>query len=180
MSVFVIGDAVEMHDFGRRLGARLQAGDLVVLAGPLGAGKTTLTQGIAAGMQVRGRVTSPTFVIARLHPSLIGGADLVHVDAYRLGGTVEVEDLDLDASVEDSVTVVEWGEGLVEGLQDELLVVSIEPERTERAQRSDDGADVGDSEGEAAAGPRVVSLRASGVLWQVRIGELLEGLATTQ
>ncbi len=180
MSDFVIVNAAAMHEFGRRLGQRLRAGDLVVLAGPLGAGKTTLTQGIAAGMQVRGQVTSPTFVIARVHPSLVGGADLVHVDAYRLGGTVEVEDLDLDASVEDSVTVVEWGEGLVEGLKDELLVVSIEPEPMEQTRRADEGVTPGATDDEAAAGARVVGLSASGALWHLRLGELLDELATTQ
>ena len=87
------------------------AGDLVILSGDLGAGKTTLTQGIGAGLGVRGEITSPTFVIARVHPSLVGGPPLVHVDAYRLGGIDELDDLDLDTSLDDAVTVVEWGEG---------------------------------------------------------------------
>jgi tRNA threonylcarbamoyladenosine biosynthesis protein TsaE len=118
--------AADMHELGRRLGAVLQAGDLVVLSGPLGAGKTTLVQGIGAGLQVRGPVTSPTFVIARVHPALAVGPGLVHVDAYRLGSVAEVDDLDLDASLDESVTVVEWGEGLVEGLAADRLEVSIE------------------------------------------------------
>ena len=91
--------ADDTRAFGRLLAAQLAAGDLVVLTGGLGAGKTTLTQGIGAGLGVRGDVTSPTFVISRVHPSLGGGPELVHVDAYRLGGVGELDDLDLDASV---------------------------------------------------------------------------------
>ena len=106
-----------------RLGRLLRAGDLVVLTGGLGAGKTTLTQGIGAGLGVRGPVTSPTFVIARVHPSTVGGPALVHVDAYRLGGALELDDLDLDADVADSVTVVEWGHGVAERLADAYLEV---------------------------------------------------------
>src|SRR6478736_7843000 len=115
----------DMRDLGRRLAALLRAGDLVILAGPLGAGKTTLVQGIGAGLGVRGPITSPTFVIARVHPSLTGGPALVHADAYRLNSPAEVDDLDLDASLETSVTVVEWGGGLVEGLAPDRLDVSI-------------------------------------------------------
>jgi tRNA threonylcarbamoyladenosine biosynthesis protein TsaE len=118
--------AADMRELGRRLGTVLRAGDLVVLSGPLGAGKTTLVQGIGDGMAVRGPVTSPTFVIARVHPALAGGPGLVHVDAYRLGSVAEVDDLDLDASLDDCVTVVEWGEGLVEGLAADRLDISIE------------------------------------------------------
>ena len=113
----------DMQELGRRLAAVLRPGDLVVLSGDLGAGKTTLTQGIGAGLGVRGAVTSPTFVIARVHPSLADGPPLVHVDAYRLGSLDEVDDLDLDASLELSVTVVEWGEGMVEGLAADRLEV---------------------------------------------------------
>ena len=118
---------------GRALGALLHPGDLVVLTGGLGAGKTTLTQGIGEGLGVRGPVTSPTFVIARVHPSVVGGPPLVHVDAYRLGGTLELDDLDLDASVDDSVTVVEWGHGLAEDLSEDRLevVLDVDP-ATER------------------------------------------------
>jgi tRNA threonylcarbamoyladenosine biosynthesis protein TsaE len=117
--------AADMHELGLRLAAVLRAGDLLVLTGHLGAGKTTLTQGIGEGLKVRGPITSPTFVIARVHPSLAGCPPLVHVDAYRLGGFAELDDLDLDASVDESVTVVEWGEGLAEGLADDRLEVII-------------------------------------------------------
>ncbi|MBW8487429.1 tRNA (adenosine(37)-N6)-threonylcarbamoyltransferase complex ATPase subunit type 1 TsaE [Actinomadura parmotrematis] len=114
-----------MRALGVRLGGLLRAGDLVVLTGDLGAGKTTLTQGIGEGLKVRGPVTSPTFVIARVHPSLAGGPALVHVDAYRLGGHAELDDLDLDASVDASVTIVEWGEGLAEALTEDRLEIVI-------------------------------------------------------
>src|ERR1700758_275059 len=118
----------DMRDLGRRLAAWLRAGDLVILTGPLGAGKTTLVQGIGAGLGVRGPVTSPTFVIARVHPALSGsGPALVHADAYRLHSIAEVDDLDLDADLGSSVTVVEWGEGLADGLADDRLEISIQP-----------------------------------------------------
>ena len=127
-----ISDPDAMHGLGVRLGRLLRAGDLVLLTGPLGAGKTTLTRGIGEGLGVRGPVQSPTFVLARTHPSLVGGAPLVHVDAYRIGGAervgvdggaadrvesdgagaVELDDLDLD--FEGSVVVAEWGAGMVE------------------------------------------------------------------
>lgn len=120
-----LADAEDTQAFGRRLGAHLRAGDLLVLTGDLGAGKTTLTQGIGAGLGVRGPVTSPTFVIARVHPSLVGGPALVHVDAYRLGSRVELDDLDLDADLEASVTIVEWGTGLAERLSESRLEISL-------------------------------------------------------
>ena len=118
----------DMRDLGRRLAALLRAGDLVILAGPLGAGKTTLVQGIGAGLGVRGPVTSPTFVIARVHPPLAGGPALVHADAYRLGSFGEVDDLDLDTDVGRAVTVVEWGTGLAEPLAEDRLEITIEPD----------------------------------------------------
>ncbi|OLT43433.1 tRNA (adenosine(37)-N6)-threonylcarbamoyltransferase complex ATPase subunit type 1 TsaE [Serinicoccus sp. CNJ-927] len=118
--------AQDTRDLGRELGAVLREGDLVVLTGDLGAGKTTFTQGLAEGLGVRGPITSPTFVIARVHPSVTGGPDLVHVDAYRLSGGAELDDLDLDASLEKSVTVVEWGEGLAESLAAQRLEVLLQ------------------------------------------------------
>jgi tRNA threonylcarbamoyladenosine biosynthesis protein TsaE len=118
-------DAEATRLAGERLAAVLRAGDLVILTGDLGAGKTTFTQGLGAGLGVRGPVTSPTFVISRVHPSTAGGPPLVHVDAYRLGGFDELDDLDLDASVDESVTVVEWGEGVAEGLAVTRLEVTI-------------------------------------------------------
>jgi tRNA threonylcarbamoyladenosine biosynthesis protein TsaE len=114
----------DTQSFGRHLADLLRPGDLVVLAGPLGAGKTALTQGIGAGLGVPGPVTSPTFVLARVHRG--GRVPLVHVDAYRLSGMADVDDLDLDATTEEAVTVVEWGHGLVEQLADEHLVVELD------------------------------------------------------
>jgi tRNA threonylcarbamoyladenosine biosynthesis protein TsaE len=127
-----------MRELGLKLAEVVGPGDVLVLSGDLGAGKTTLTQGLGQGLKVRGPVTSPTFVIARVHPSLCGGPPLVHVDAYRLGGFAEVDDLDLDADLEDAVTVVEWGEGLVEGLAEDRLEIAIfrgDADSEERAVR---------------------------------------------
>jgi tRNA threonylcarbamoyladenosine biosynthesis protein TsaE len=117
--------AADTHAWGARLGALLRAGDLLVLTGDLGAGKTTLTQGIAEGLGVRGPVTSPTYVIARVHPSTASGPNLVHVDAYRLGGLEELDDLDLGASLDGAVTIVEWGHGVAEQLSEEYLEVTL-------------------------------------------------------
>ena len=119
-------DAEATRGYGRALAALLRAGDLVVLTGALGSGKTTLTQGIGEGLGVRGQVASPTFIIARVHPSLTDGPPLVHVDAYRLGSMEELDALDLDAGLDESVTVVEWGEGLVEVLAEDRLEVVLE------------------------------------------------------
>lgn len=127
----VIPDADAMRALGERTASRCRAGDVVLLSGPLGAGKTTFTQGFATGLGVVGAITSPTFVIARVHRSACDGPDLVHVDAYRLGGLAELDDLDLDASVADSVTVVEWGEGIAEGLSDDVVRVQIERDEGE-------------------------------------------------
>ncbi|GAA1238850.1 tRNA (adenosine(37)-N6)-threonylcarbamoyltransferase complex ATPase subunit type 1 TsaE [Kitasatospora nipponensis] len=141
-----------MGALGGRLATLLRPGDLVLLSGELGAGKTTLTRGLGAGLGVRGAVTSPTFVIARVHPSLVGGPALVHVDAYRLGGGLdEMEDLDLDVSLPESVVVVEWGEGKVEDLSESRLEVRIE--------RALGGADQDDSD------PRQVTLTGLGSRW---------------
>lgn len=115
---------------GHEIGTMLRAGDVVVLSGPLGAGKTVLARGIAAGLGVRGTVTSPTFVIAREHPPGPRGVALVHVDAYRLGSLEELDDLDLDTDLLAAAVVVEWGEGMAERLAEEHLLV--------RLQRRDD------------------------------------------
>ena len=124
MTRLEVPTADAMHELGLRLAGALRPGDVVVLTGPLGAGKTTLTRGIGEGLGVRGPVTSPTFVLARTHPSLSGGAPLVHVDAYRLGSAVELDDLDIDFL--NSVVVVEWGAGMIDELVDSRLDVTIE------------------------------------------------------
>ena len=116
----------DMEELGRALGRALEPGDVVVLTGPLGAGKTTLTRGIGEGLGIRGPVQSPTFVIARTHPSLVGGTPLVHVDAYRLGAAVELDDLDID--VAGSAVIVEWGRGVAEYLADTWWEIEIDRE----------------------------------------------------
>jgi tRNA threonylcarbamoyladenosine biosynthesis protein TsaE len=138
-------------DFGRTLGRTLRAGDLVLLAGPLGAGKTTLTRGIADGLGVSGRVSSPTFVLARVHPAGESGVGLVHVDAYRLGGDLtQLDDLDLDADLERSAIVVEWGEGTADRLSEDYLVV--------RLDRRDDDVRVVTLEPHGTWTPRLTTL----------------------
>ena len=141
----------DTRDLGARLAGIARAGDLILLVGPLGAGKTALTQGIGAGLAVTGAVTSPTFVISRVHRG--GRLPLVHVDAYRLGGRLELDDLDLDASVEDSLTVVEWGEGVAEQLSDAFLEL--------RLDRADDATEV-----------RVAHLIPHGGDWEERLRDL--------
>lgn len=133
-----------MREVGRRIAGLLRPGDLVLLTGALGAGKTTLARGLGAGLGVRGAVTSPTFVIARVHPPLGDGPPLVHVDAYRLGGhgLEGMDDLDLDVSLPESVVIVEWGEGRVEELSEDRLHVVIERETGAPA-----GAPAGPDEG---------------------------------
>lgn len=111
-----------MAEFGALLAGRLRAGDLLMLNGELGAGKTTLTRGLGAALGVRGAVTSPTFVLARSHPRPHGAA-LVHVDAYRLSSAIELDDLDID--FENSIVVVEWGAGLLDGVADSWLSIDI-------------------------------------------------------
>jgi tRNA threonylcarbamoyladenosine biosynthesis protein TsaE len=114
-----------MHEFGRHIAGQCRAGDMLILDGPLGAGKTTLVQGIGEGLNVRGPITSPTFVVSRIHPSLAQGPNLIHVDAYRLASFAEIDDLDLDSAIPDAVTVVEWGRNRVEGLAQDPLIIRI-------------------------------------------------------
>lgn len=124
---FLLATPDDTMAFGRALGASLRAGDLVLLAGPLGAGKTTLTRGIADGLGVGGRISSPTFVLARVHPAGPLGVPLIHVDAYRLGGDLsQLDDLDLDTDLERSAVVVEWGEGTADRLSADYLVVRLD------------------------------------------------------
>ena len=145
-------DADGTRALAQALSGALRAGDLLVLDGPLGAGKTTFTQGLGAGLGVRGPVASPTFVIERVHPNLAGGPDLLHVDAYRLGGEGEIDDLDLEADLDRAVTVVEWGRDRVEHLADSVLLVELE-----RPDRVDDPLDPDE--------PRTLRLTPCGPRW---------------
>lgn len=156
--------AGETRELGRRLARLLRPGDVVVLSGGLGAGKTTLAQGIGLGLGVRGGVTSPTFVISRVHPSLGTGPALVHVDAYRLHDGAELDGLDLDETLELAVTVVEWGDGLAEGLAPDRLRIHLR----RAGVTSDNG--VPDDE------PRSVTVEAYGSRWKsVRLAEAMDG-----
>lgn len=158
-------DADATRALGAALAEVLRAGDLVILTGDLGAGKTTLTQGIGAALNVRGQVASPTFIVAREHPPLprpdgTRGPGLVHVDAYRLGGLSELDALDLDSSLGDSVTVVEWGRGLAETLADDRLEIDLQ--RPRGVPSFDPGVA---AEEDPEAGTRKATIRAVGQRW---------------
>ncbi|MCL1899899.1 MAG: tRNA (adenosine(37)-N6)-threonylcarbamoyltransferase complex ATPase subunit type 1 TsaE [Promicromonosporaceae bacterium] len=154
---FDLPDAAATRRLGLRLAALLRAGDLVILSGDLGAGKTTLTQGIGAGLGVRGQVASPTFIVARGHPPLEPGRPgLVHVDAYRLGSLEELDALDLDSSLDEAVTVVEWGAGLAEELSPDRLEISLLRER---------GGQYHPERDDPEAGLRVATIEAVGARW---------------
>ena len=148
-----------MNDLGRRVGGVLTAGDVVVLTGDLGAGKTTLTRGLGEALGVRGAVTSPTFVIARTHPRAEGLPPLVHVDAYRLSDPLELDDLDIDFA--GSIVVVEWGRGMVEAMAPQRLEIDIERPHGARPDNAGDS----DSDDESDVEPRTVTLRSVGDRW---------------
>ncbi|SDS18835.1 tRNA (adenosine(37)-N6)-threonylcarbamoyltransferase complex ATPase subunit type 1 TsaE [Microterricola viridarii] len=148
-----------MHAFGLSLAAELRAGDLLVLDGPLGAGKTTFTRGLGEGLGIRGTVTSPTFVLARTHPSVVGGPALVHVDAYRLSDPMELDDLDIDYA--HSVVVVEWGAGMLDGVSESWLEL-----RLQRPMGAGDEQSGAESETESEADePRTVTIAGFGPRW---------------
>jgi tRNA threonylcarbamoyladenosine biosynthesis protein TsaE len=179
-----VATAAQMRALGRSLATVLRAGDLVLLSGGLGAGKTTLTKGIGDGLGVRGPITSPTFVIARVHPPVGSAAvtgdlrpALVHADAYRLGSVLELDDLDLDTDTAASVTVVEWGGGLAEGLATDRLEITITPVKADGPVVDDpvvsdaaDGVHGDDRAGEVddptVDAPRAVRISAVGVRWE--------------
>ena len=162
MTAIEVPTAAAMEGLGRRIGALLRAGDLVVLVGGLGAGKTTLTRALREALRVRGPITSPTFVLSRVHPPLTGdGPPLVHVDGYRLSGARELDDLDIDW--DGSVAVVEWGEGLLDGVAAAWLRIAID-----RPHGADAGPPVGADEpleapsDEEPVVPRIVSIEGFG------------------
>lgn len=123
MTMFHCENAADTAALGEQLGRHLRAGDVLILDGPLGAGKTTFTQGLATGLNVRGPITSPTFVIYRIHPAIQNGPALIHLDAYRLNSLSEVDDLDIDSNLYNAVLVAEWGSGKLENIADEYLII---------------------------------------------------------
>lgn len=168
--VVTVEDPEAMHELGLRLGRVLRAGDLVILTGPLGAGKTTLSRGIGEGLGVRGPITSPTFVLARTHPSLVDGPPLVHVDAYRLADAGELDDLDLD--FDGSVVVAEWGAGLID-TRDSWIEVLIHrptgagdpPARLGAQHGADTEQPARSDPEEEPIEPRIVTVTGSGRRW---------------
>lgn len=158
----------QMRTFAEALAGHLRAGDLLILSGNLGAGKTTFTQSLGRALGVAGRITSPTFVIAREHPSLGDGPALVHVDAYRLSDAEELGDLDLDSELEESITVVEWGAGLAEQLSTDYLGLTITP-------MFDLAADIADEADEDER--RLVELHGHGSTWEPRLQQVGDSLS---
>src|SRR6201996_5836145 len=168
-----VATSAEMRALGRSLATVLRAGDLVIVSGGLGAGKTTLTQGIGDGLGGRGPITSPTFVPGGGPPRVTSATAavtdeprpaLVHADAYRLGSALELDDLDLDTDTAASVTVVEWGEGLAEGLSTDRLEITITPGPANSTVTSGNG--VGDPDDPTGDVPRTVRISAVGRRWE--------------
>ncbi|MBQ1442918.1 MAG: tRNA (adenosine(37)-N6)-threonylcarbamoyltransferase complex ATPase subunit type 1 TsaE [Renibacterium sp.] len=153
---FDVPDLAGTRRLAGALAGLLRAGDLIILSGELGAGKTTFTQALGEQLGVRAGIISPTFVLVRIHPSLVGGPDLVHVDAYRLASAAEIDDIDLENTMDVSVTVVEWGDGRVEHLSDSYLRI-----RLNRGAADEAGA-AGDADDE----PRSIDLMAVGPRWE--------------
>ena len=163
----------QMRTFAAALAEHLRAGDLLILTGNLGAGKTTFTQSLGKALDVAGRITSPTFVIAREHLSRTGGPALVHVDAYRLADGEELEDLDLDSELDESITVVEWGAGMAEQLSNDHLDITITPVWDEAAESTEDDESVGaDDEDELEDERRTVDLTGHGADWAERLPQV--------
>ncbi|ALV44035.1 tRNA threonylcarbamoyladenosine biosynthesis protein TsaE [Pseudarthrobacter sulfonivorans] len=178
--------ADETHALGAALGAELQAGDLLVLTGELGAGKTTFTQGLGEGLGVRAGIISPTFVLVRIHPNLPdgprpGGPDLVHVDAYRLGSASEIDDIDLENTLDLSVTVVEWGRGRVEHLSESRLEVDLHRaiglDAVGASEPIPGHTEILDFDTEDDDEPRTIVLRGFGPRWSMKpvLGGAFEG-----
>ncbi|NJC23104.1 tRNA threonylcarbamoyladenosine biosynthesis protein TsaE [Arthrobacter pigmenti] len=166
---FSVSSVEELQSAAASLGSRLTAGDLLILTGELGAGKTTFAQGLGRGLGVREGIISPTFVLVRNHPSLTGGPALVHVDAYRLESDAEIDDLDLESTVDDSVTVVEWGADRVEHLAESRLVVTlVRPSTVPPSHQSGDAVVVPTAqmrENDDDDEPRHVRIAAYGPRW---------------
>lgn len=184
-----VSTADQTHELGAALASVLDAGDLLVLTGELGAGKTTFTQGLGEGLGVRSGVISPTFVLVRIHPNLPdgprpGGPDLVHVDAYRLGSASEIDDIDLENTMDSAVTVVEWGRGRVEHLSESRLeidlhrAIGVPPTQPHAVAGAHEGEpDVLDFDTDDDDEPRTIVMRGFGPRWVSRpvLGEIIEG-----
>jgi len=174
VTTFTIATPERMAELGATIAVQLGAGDLVLLNGELGAGKTTLTRAIGETLGIRGTVTSPTFVLARTHPRLDdagvelstdGAPPLVHVDAYRLSSAVELDDLDID--FEASIVIVEWGAGLLDGVSDSWLTVDIARPLGggSRENSADDLNESHDDFADEAIEPRTVTVTGTGPRW---------------
>ena len=184
-----VSTADQTHGLAAALASELDAGDLLVLTGELGAGKTTFTQGLGEGLGVRSGVISPTFVLVRIHPNLPdgprpGGPDLVHVDAYRLGSASEIDDIDLENTMDSAVTVVEWGRGRVEHLSESRLEVDLHRAIGLPATEPHPAAAVREGEPEVLDvdtddddEPRTIVMRGFGPRWASRpaLGGITEG-----
>lgn len=191
----------QMSTFAEALAGHLRAGDLLILSGNLGAGKTTFTQSLGRALGVDGRITSPTFVIAREHPSRTDGPALVHVDAYRLSDAEELGDLDLDSELDESITVIEWGAGVAEQLSSDYLGLTITPRFSlgeDFDRDASDASTTADDEGEAGRAEegasehehlfddddslederRIVELHGHGSTWDERWQRLSDSIAT--
>lgn len=168
---FSVASVEELQGAAASIGERLAAGDLLILTGELGAGKTTFTQGLGRGLGVRKGIISPTFVLVRNHPSLADGPALVHVDAYRLESDAEIDDLDLETTLDSSVTVVEWGSGRVEHLADSWLHITLIRRAVSPAAVSPAGQAVPSEDDDE---PRQVRIDAYGPRWvDQRLGVLV-------
>lgn len=159
-------DALQTQAVAERLGRTLAAGDLLLLTGELGAGKTTFTQGLGRGLGVRPGIISPTFVLVRIHPSLSDGPDLVHVDAYRLGSSGEIDDIDLENTMDTSVTVVEWGRGLVEHLAEHRLEITLVRPTGADAAREQQAGDISFDFDDDPDEERLIRIAAYGRRWE--------------
>lgn len=185
---FELSSLAQMRAFAEVLAGHLRAGDLLILSGNLGAGKTTFTQSLGRALGVAGRITSPTFVIAREHPSHSHGPALVHVDAYRLSDAEELGDLDLDSELEESITVVEWGAGVAEQLSSDYLGLTITPmfslgEESDRdasagTDADNQSQDSGEDEDAIEDERRIVELHGHGATWDERWPRLSDSIRT--
>lgn len=180
-----LGSLAQMRTFAEELARHLRAGDLLILTGNLGAGKTTFTQSLGRALDVSGRITSPTFIIAREHPSRSGGPALVHVDAYRLADGEELEDLDLDSELDESITVVEWGAGMAEQLSSDYLEVTIAPVAGagldgDTGSAGDEVEDDAVEDDEVEDERRTVDLTGHGSSWADRMPRVHSAIATLE